>query len=250
VFKGQVASYETETQELGLQLQTKKNAVEITYQQLIEERSKGETLSNRIIELERQLMLQNTESELLNHRLSELTSKSKELDRDLFERDTVTIHLRASVEELQKTETTLRTELADLENNRRITTETLRAEKAIVENLLRQAQEEKSAFLREIEKLKREAENTWAKERAENALMRDRISEVAAEVAHVSSMLEGPNSPINAILAGDPTRINAGLNGNGHGGPNGENAKASLADRIRALQAPAARTAARSAARA
>ena len=242
VFKGQVESYEKETQDLNLQVKVKKAAVDSTYEELVEERGKGETLHNRIIELERALMLQNTETELLNHRLHELSSKREELDRDLYERDNVTIQLRGSVQELQKTETSLRAELADLENRRRVTTDTLRAEKMIVENLLRQAQDEKSAFLREIEKLKRDAETTWSKERAENAVMRDRISEVAAEVARITGMLEGPSSQINAILAGDPTRVN----GNGHSAPNGDNG--SLADRIRALQSaprPTARPAAR-----
>jgi len=248
VFKSEVASYEKETQELKLQLQVRKAAIDSTYQELIEERGKGETLSNRIIELERALMLQNTETELLNHRLQELSNKREQLDRDLFERDTVTIQLRASSEALQKTESNLRFELAELENRRRVTTDTLRAEKAIMENLLQQAQEEKSALLRDIEKLRREAETAWSKERAENAVMRDRISDVAAEVARLTSMLEGPSSQINAILAGDPTRVNAGHNGNGHGASNGDSGKGSLADRIRALQSatrPAARPAAR-----
>jgi hypothetical protein len=248
VFKSEVASYEKETQELKLQLQVRKTAIDSTYQELIEERGKGETLSNRIIELERALMLQNTETELLNHRLQELSTKREQLDRDLFERDTVTIQLRASSEALQKTEANLRTELAELENRRQVTTDTLRAEKAIMENLLQQAQEEKSALLRDIEKLRREAETAWSKERAENAVMRDRIGDVAAEVARLTSMLEGPSSQINAILAGDPTRVNAGLNSNGHGAPNGDSGKGSLADRIRALQSaprPAARSAAR-----
>jgi chromosome segregation ATPase len=245
VFKGQIESFENETHDLSTQLQAKKAAVESSYQQLIEERGKGETLANRIIELERKLMLQNTESELLSHRMQELSSRREELDRDLVERDTVTIRLRASIEELQKTEANLRGELIELESRRRSTTDTLRAEKAIMETQLRQAQEEKSALLREIEKLKREAENSWAKERDENAALRDRVNDIAAELAFISGMLEGPASPINAILAGDPTRINAGLNGNGHG----DNGKGSLADRIRALQSRAPRAAPRPAAR-
>ena len=51
--------------------------------------------------------------------------------------------------------------------------------------------------------MKREAEATWAAERVENALLRERINDVAAEVAKLAVMLEGPNSPIEAILAGD-----------------------------------------------
>ena len=44
--------------------------------------------------------------------------------------------------------------------------------------------------------MKREAETTWAAERVENALLRERINDVAAEVARLTAALEGPGSPI------------------------------------------------------
>ena len=54
--------------------------------------------------------------------------------------------------------------------------------------------------------MKREAEATWASERVENALLRERINDVAAEVARLTAVLEGPGSPIDTILAGDAGR--------------------------------------------
>ena len=51
--------------------------------------------------------------------------------------------------------------------------------------------------------MKRETEESWASERVENALLRERINDVAAEVARLASALEGPNSPIDAILAAE-----------------------------------------------
>ena len=96
-------------------------------------------------------------------------------------------------------------------------------------------------FLRDIEKIKRDAETANTLERMENTVMRERISDLAAEIARITSVLEGPGSPIDAILAKDASRPR-GLNGNGHGpkdglkdGTTGE-ARPSLADRIRALQ--------------
>ena len=50
-------------------------------------------------------------------------------------------------------------------------------------------------------RMKREAEATWASERVENALLRERINDVAAEVARLTSVLEGPGSTIDTILA-------------------------------------------------
>ena len=53
--------------------------------------------------------------------------------------------------------------------------------------------------------MKREAETSWAAERVENALLRERINDVAAEVARLTAVLEGPGSPIETILAGNPS---------------------------------------------
>jgi len=93
--------------------------------------------------------------------------------------------------------------------------------------------------------MKREAEATWASERVENALLRERINDVAAEVARLTSVLEGPGSTIDTILAA-PEHA-PGTNGSGKpvmaqpANTNGEDGKGSLADRIRALQARSSR---------
>ena len=54
--------------------------------------------------------------------------------------------------------------------------------------------------------MKRETEEAWASERVENSLLRERINDVAAEVARLASALEGPDSPIDAILAAETVR--------------------------------------------
>jgi hypothetical protein len=75
----------------------------------------------------------------------------------------------------------------------------------------------------------------------ENALLRERINDIAAEVARLTVVLEGPDSPIEAMLAGDNSGIRSEANGAngvnaGNGGKSG-----TLADRIRALQSRASR---------
>ena len=88
--------------------------------------------------------------------------------------------------------------------------------------------------------MKRETEEAWASERVENALLRERINDVAAEVARLASTLEGPNSPIDALLAAESARERgpaaAATLELGEGQPSGN-----LADRIRALQGHASR---------
>src|SRR5437899_3201523 len=126
-----------------------------------------------------------------------------------------------------------------------VKTEELRAEKTVVENEVKLAEDDRSKLQREIETMKREAEAAWATERMENAVMRERINDVAAELARLTSVLEGPGSPIDAILAGDAARTHAPVNGHGGGAASstGEGGKGTLADRIRALQSRAARAA-------
>jgi hypothetical protein len=81
----------------------------------------------------------------------------------------------------------------------------------------------------------------------ENALLRERINDIAAEVAKLAMQLEGPNSPIEALLAGDPATAKPVKAANGattpanDAGSAGAPAGGTLAERIRALQSHASR---------
>ena len=75
-------------------------------------------------------------------------------------------------------------------------------------------------------------------------MLRERINDVAAEVARLTA-LEGPNSPIESILAGDTGRPQRNRRAARHQRRQGQGerydrhpaaGKATLADRIRALQ--------------
>ena len=103
--------------------------------------------------------------------------------------------------------------------------------------------EERTKLQREIASLKRDAENAGANERMENAILRERINDVAAEVARLTATLEGPGSRIDSLLGsetGAPAAPNGG-NGAPPIAPGGAESKGSLADRIRALQSRASR---------
>jgi hypothetical protein len=73
--------------------------------------------------------------------------------------------------------------------------------------------------------------------------LRERINDVAAEVARLASALEGPNSPIEALLAAETSheRAKAGVTAAGDVGM--DDPSGNLADRIRALQTHASRLA-------
>ena len=128
-----------------------------------------------------------------------------------------------------------------------------RADIGQLEAQLAAAVEERTKLQREIGAMKRDAETTWAAERVENALLRERINDVAAEVARLTAVLEGPGSPIESMLAeAVPTgggrrdgadrqrrRPSRSDDGSMHRSEN----KGTLADRIRALQSTASRVA-------
>ena len=185
------------------------------------------------------MIAQTTEAEILGRRVQELTARLDEQGRFLADNEFASDRLRNEATNAQKTEAEVRAALAESENRHRLATEGLRAEKAQAEEQLRRSEEERAKLQREIAGMKREAENGWASERMENAVLRERINDVAAEVARLTATLEGPDSPIDAIVNND-AQLGAAANGSAEKAvpsiaPNG-NAKGTLADRIRALQ--------------
>ncbi len=141
---------------------------------------------------------------MLGRRVQELLARADEQGRFLSERDQTSDTLRTDFSSAQQTVLALRAELAEAENRRRTSTETLDAERLGLETQLKQSQAEREKLQNEIVSMKREAEATWATERMENAVLRERINDVAAEVARLTSVLEGPGSPIDAMLAERP----------------------------------------------
>jgi chromosome segregation ATPase len=243
--KGQIESYEKETKELHGRLSRQTAEIASLSQQLSEERNKAEALGNRVGELDRLLITQTTEAEILGRRVQELVARLDEQGRFLADREYVSERLRTEAATAQKTEADVRSVLADAERRHHQATEAIRTEKTLLEEQLKQSQDERAKLQREMATMKRDAETAWASERMESAVLRERINDVAAEVARLTATLEGPGSPIDAILAADAARP-AALGNGANGGapsiaPNGDGSKGTLADRIRALQSRASR---------
>ena len=209
---------------------------------LADERGKVDNLGTRIGDLDRQIIAQKTEAEIMSRRVQELEGRLNDQGRQLVEREYDVTQIRAELESTRKSETDLRAELAATEIRRNSATETLRSEKSRLEGELDQIRDERARLQREIAAMKRDAESSWASERVENALLRERINDIAAEVARLTAALEGPGSPIEAIIAGDrpPPRAEGPLNGATGGEPR-ERPQGDLAERIRALQTKASR---------
>ena len=243
--KDQVAGLGKEVKETSDRYAREKEAGEKATKELAEERGNVTNLGTRLGGLERQLATQTTEAEIMGRRIADMEMRLTEQSRVLADRERERDQLRVDLESARRIEADLRQELGTIDRRHGTATEALRAEKQMAESQLERAREDRSKLQRELSAMKREAEATWASERVENALLRERINDVAAEVARLTAVLEGPGSEIDTILAAEHASGTNGANGAAKSGVTPANTnsddKGSLADRIRALQARSSR---------
>jgi hypothetical protein len=142
--------------------------------------------------------------------------------------------------------------VAKLESRHAAEIDSLKAEKTAIEGALTQSREECVRLQEQLESMRKQVETTWASERMANAVLRERINDVASEVVRVAVALEGLNSPIDSLVAGKSTETPAPANGaataasgNGSAPPvgadGGDGASTDLIHRIRALRQRSAR---------
>ena len=161
-----------------------------------------------------QLIAQTTEAEVLARRVQELGTQLDEQGRFLTDYENASGRLRNEAMSAQESESKLRAELAELEGRYRLAIDTVTTEKSLIESELKRSHDERAKLQRDIAAMRRDAENGGANVRKENAVLRESINDVAAEVARLTATLEGPESPIAAILDGDVGRPAAsGANG-------------------------------------
>jgi chromosome segregation ATPase len=212
-------------------------------QELSFERDRVENLGRRIAELEQHLLAQTKEAEILGKRAQDLENRLGEQSRLLSQSEFELKHLRQELEAARKVEAELRTTIIEIEGRSSSATQNLKTENAQLQATLAHVKEERDRFARDLGAMKRETEEAWASERVENALLRERINDVAAEVARLASALEGPNSPIDALLAAETSRerVTTAPAAVGADVELAEPSNGNLADRIRALQTHASR---------
>ncbi|RZN07287.1 hypothetical protein CWO91_27820 [Bradyrhizobium genosp. SA-3] len=246
--KNRVGDAEKEFAATQARLAQERTESETASRELGEARGRVENLSQRVTELDRQLIVQVKEAEMLSGRVGDLEGRLATQGKLLAERDYENNQLRQANESAERTVKELRVEIAALSGGKSSAAfEALRAEKTALEEQLRTARDERAKLQRDINTIQQQAESSWATERMENALLRERINDIAAEVAKLAMQLEGPNSPIEALLAaeaGQPKPAPRPANDaatNGAAGSTLPEGGGTLAERIRALQAHASR---------
>jgi chromosome segregation ATPase len=244
--KGRVSEAEKEYSSTQARLAHEQGESATATRELTEARRHVENLSQRVSDLDRQLIAQIKEAEMLGTRVNELEARLSTQGKLLTEREYENNQLKQAGEVAERTIKELRMEIAALnEGGRQPGFEKLRAEKAAIEEQLRIARDERAKAQRDINAIQQQAESSWQTERMENALLRERINDIAAEVAKLAMQLEGPNSAIEAMLAAEPaapaaTAPRPANDANG-ARPAADAGGGTLAERIRALQAHASR---------
>jgi chromosome segregation ATPase len=246
--KNRVSDAEKEFAATQARLAQERGDSEKATSELAEARSRVENLSQRVTDLDRQLIIQVKEAEMLGNRVNDLEGRLTTQGKLLAERDFENNQLRQQNDASERAANQLRAEIAALsEGGKSPAIEKLRTEKAAVEEQLRIARDERAKLQRDINAIQQAAESSWATERMENALLRERINDIAAEVAKLAMQLEGPNSAIEAMLAAEPVipakpakPANGAANGVTPSGGMPEGG-GTLAERIRALQSHASR---------
>jgi chromosome segregation ATPase len=248
--KNRVGDAEKEFAATQTRLAHERGESEIATRELTEARGRVENLSQRVTDLDRQLIVQVKEAEMLGNRVTDLEARLATQGKLLAERDYENNQLRQQNAAAERAVRELHDEISGMSGGKLPAVEKLRAEKAAVEEQLGIARDERAKLQREINAIQQQAESSWATERMENALLRERINDIAAEVAKLAMTLEGPNSTIEAMLAAEPVipakaaRAANGTAANGSAAnTNGNLAEGggTLADRIRALQSHASR---------
>ena len=246
--KSRVGEAERDVNTTHTRLTQERSASETATRELTDARGRVENLSQRVTDLDRQLIVQVKEAEMLSGRVTDLEGRLATQGKLLAEREFESNQLRQSNDTAERTVKELREEVEGLSGGKSSALEKLRTEKTALEEQLRLARDERAKLQRDLNLIQQQAESAWAQERMENALLRERINDIAAEVAKLAMQIEGPNSTIEAMLAAEPA-VSRPANGNGvtpapgNGQANGQanHQGGTLAERIRALQAHASR---------
>lgn len=206
-------------------LATERETLRVTAESLSIEVSKNRELRELIAEAERELSTVSAEAAALRAELAALNLRADSLEdrtrkaearREAVEQEAARVTTEAiAARETAESSARQANDLARM----------VQAEKAMLEGALSQARDDRALLQGRLDTLAPTA--ATPDDPNEAARLRERISDIAAEVASLTAALEGPGSTVDALLAASAPPRN--------GGP------PTLADRIRALRDKALR---------
>ncbi len=199
------------------------------------EKSRSETLADKLETTSSQLSSLNDQLERRERELSRLRESmgnddatNSELTSQLVNLQSLNVELEAK---LAQANLQMEALLHDASNdNVEKAMTTLEKEKISLTEKLRQITQERDELADQIDAFSATHGDNWDTERRENSILRERINDLAAQVTAMTAALEGDKSPINEILSRKNNTKSTRSKKSQADQP------ISLADRIRALQ--------------
>jgi chromosome segregation ATPase len=158
-----------------------------------------------------------TAAQVLSSRESELAKAAREASELSFANETQRVEIVLLKSQIEQ----FRSRIEQLEQEAEHAARRLFSEQVVVSNLTKALEE------------KREAEELQRAERAENQLLRERIADIAAQVAHLS--MNDAGSPIGTALKDATGSRQTGFERGGNGADAGSPAGGTLGERIHRL---------------
>jgi chromosome segregation ATPase len=203
---------------------TVKEALKTEKKRVADLDKKVERLMGTLSDREEKLDRAEKESGRLREQVRGTSGLESDLDADLTAAQSEKIELETQVADLTLQMSTLLSGAkgADVEK----AVGTLKEERERLEERLTTLLRENKKLRSDLASYERLKSDGWDEERRENALLREQINDLAAEVVNLTSALDGPESPIRKVISDTVER--------GASDPHGK--ITSLADRVRALQ--------------
>jgi chromosome segregation ATPase len=243
----QVSDVETREEAMKFEIDSLRAEAHKATEKLKEERDRGRDMEKRMASLQKQLAgselnLTNRERDVA--RLRRSNQKDDQSNSDLSTR-LVEMQSRNVELEAKLAQTVLQMEalLNDASNaNVAKAMDTLAKDKKQLEDRLTEITRERDGLSEDLTSHARQKSNDWEEERRENAILRERINDLAAQVTAMTSALEGDNSAIDQILENGSSAAKGDDADRAKPGAGKSAGNRTLADRIRALQETARAT--------
>src|SRR5262249_29248422 len=160
-----VTDAEKEFSETQTRLTKERADSEKATSELVDARGRVENLSQRVTDLDRQLIVQVKEAEMLGTRVNDLEARLATQGKLLAAREFENNQLKQVNETAERTVKELRVKVAAFtEGGTSPGFEKMRAEKAALEEQLRVTRDERSKLQRDINAIQQQAESSWATE--------------------------------------------------------------------------------------
>lgn len=228
--RDQLADAQRELAATQAQLADDRGSLRQTIEALGTERARVEELTSRLAGIEAALAASRAEAETLAGHVATLEAKAGELATRAQGSDEAHQTAQAEIGRIAGEAAAAKAEADGIARHLRDSIEMMRAEKTMLEGALTQAREDRARLSTALETQPADVTTNGSgapDSSMAEAMLRDRLSDIAAEVVHMTAVLEGPDSPIRAILA---------ANDAGDEGVSVPATRPTLADRIRAIQ--------------